>query len=149
VDVQPGHQPGHNNNNNNNNNNIFVSTFYIDVSREYHPINVVMEVQPHTSLTSKLVGSEWSPPRPGHFSPGEIATDTDWIGGWVWPRAGLDPVEKTESRTVTKKPIHWSCNCQFYEIRSFVTVLTNACHCTHSQQLQYIPLLRPLFLFNY
>jgi hypothetical protein len=44
-------------------------------------------------LTSALDGGEWSASRPGHFTPGEIATDTHWIGGWVDRRVGLDAVE--------------------------------------------------------
>jgi hypothetical protein len=32
----------------------------------------------------------WSASRPGNFTPGESATRTHWIGGWVDPRAGLD-----------------------------------------------------------
>jgi hypothetical protein len=51
-------------------------------------------VQIHIFLTSALVGGEWSASRPGHFTPGERAPGTHWIGGWVDPRAGLDDVEK-------------------------------------------------------
>jgi hypothetical protein len=40
-------------------------------------------------LTSALIGGEWSPLRPGRFSPG-----THWIRGWVGSRAGLDDVEE-------------------------------------------------------
>jgi hypothetical protein len=43
-------------------------------------------------LTSALDGGEWSASRPGHFIPGERTPGTDWIGGWVGPRAGLDDV---------------------------------------------------------
>jgi hypothetical protein len=45
-------------------------------------------------LTSALVGGEWSASRPGHFTTGERAPGTHWIGGWVDPTAGLDDVEK-------------------------------------------------------
>jgi hypothetical protein len=31
-------------------------------------------------LTSALVGGEWSTSRPGHFTPGERAPGTHWIG---------------------------------------------------------------------
>jgi hypothetical protein len=44
-------------------------------------------------LTSAPVGDEWSASRPGHFTPGERAPDTYWVGGCVGPRAGLDDVE--------------------------------------------------------
>jgi hypothetical protein len=38
--------------------------------------------------------------RPGRFTPGEIDSDTDWVGGWVDPRAGLDDVEKRKFSTL-------------------------------------------------
>jgi hypothetical protein len=34
-------------------------------------------------LTSALDRSEWSPSRPGRFTPGERAPGTHWIGDWV------------------------------------------------------------------
>jgi hypothetical protein len=37
---------------------------------------------------------EWSASRPGTFTPGERATCTHWLGGWLGPRAGLDDMEK-------------------------------------------------------
>jgi hypothetical protein len=45
-------------------------------------------------LTSALDGGEWSASRPGRFYPREIALGTDWIGGWVGTKAGLDAMEK-------------------------------------------------------
>jgi hypothetical protein len=48
-----------------------------------------MDVSIHVFLTSALVGDKWSASRPGLFTSG-----TNWIGGWVNPRAGLDDVEK-------------------------------------------------------
>jgi hypothetical protein len=33
---------------------------------------------------------------PAALSPGEIASGTHWIGGWVDPRSGLDSVEKRD-----------------------------------------------------
>jgi hypothetical protein len=48
-----------------------------------------VDVQTHAFLTSALVGDEWSATRPGHFTSG-----TQWIGGWVDPRAGLGDLEK-------------------------------------------------------
>jgi hypothetical protein len=45
-------------------------------------------------LTSALDGGEWSASRTCHFTPGEKAPGTHWIGGHVGPRAGLDAVEK-------------------------------------------------------
>jgi hypothetical protein len=38
---------------------------------------------------SALDGGEWSASRPVHFTPGEMAPCTLWIGGWVGTRAGL------------------------------------------------------------
>jgi hypothetical protein len=46
------------------------------------------------SLTSALDGGEWSASRPGRFTPRERAPGTDWIGGWVGPRAVLGPMVK-------------------------------------------------------
>jgi hypothetical protein len=57
------------------------------------------DVQIHVFLTSVLVGVERSSSRPGHFTPGEKAPGTHWIGSWVDPRAGLD-VEKREFLTL-------------------------------------------------
>jgi hypothetical protein len=45
-------------------------------------------------LTLTLAGCEWSASRPGRFIPGERATGTHWIGGWMDPTAGLDDVER-------------------------------------------------------
>jgi hypothetical protein len=45
-------------------------------------------------LTSDLAGGEWSASLPGRFTPGERAPGTNWIGGWVGPRAGLNDMEK-------------------------------------------------------
>jgi hypothetical protein len=45
-------------------------------------------------MTSTLDGGEWSASRLGRFTPGERATGTHWIGGWVGPRAVLDAVVK-------------------------------------------------------
>jgi hypothetical protein len=46
------------------------------------------------SLTSALDGGEWSVSRTGRFIPREKAPDTQCIGGWVGPRAGLDMVSE-------------------------------------------------------
>jgi hypothetical protein len=43
-------------------------------------------------LHYELVGGKWSAPRSSRFIPGEAATGTYWIGGWVGPRAGLDDI---------------------------------------------------------
>jgi len=44
------------------------------------------------SLTSALDGGEWSASRPGRFTIRERDPVTQWIGGWVGPRAILDTV---------------------------------------------------------
>jgi hypothetical protein len=46
------------------------------------------------SLASALYAGEWSASRPGRFTPRERAPDTQWIGGWVVPRAVPDAVVK-------------------------------------------------------
>jgi hypothetical protein len=53
-----------------------------------------VDVQTYVFLTSTLIGGEWSASRPGHFTPGERAPGTHWIGGWVDPRAGQEDMEK-------------------------------------------------------
>jgi hypothetical protein len=50
------------------------------------------EVQLYVFLTSAPYGGEWSASRPGRSTPRERAPGTHWIGDWVGPRAGLDPV---------------------------------------------------------
>jgi hypothetical protein len=53
-----------------------------------------VDVQIHIFLTSKLAGREWSASCPCHFTPGERAPGTHWIG------AGLDDVEKGKFLTL-------------------------------------------------
>jgi hypothetical protein len=53
-----------------------------------------VDVYIHVFLTSALAGGEWSASRPGRFTPEERAPGTHWIGGWAYPRAGLDDVKK-------------------------------------------------------
>jgi hypothetical protein len=48
----------------------------------------------YSFLTLELDGGEWSVSRPATFYPQERTTSTNWIGGWVGLRAGLD----TEAR---------------------------------------------------
>jgi hypothetical protein len=50
-------------------------------------------IDPHF-LNLGTAGGEWSASRTGRFTPGERASSTHWIGGWVNPRAGLDDMEK-------------------------------------------------------
>jgi hypothetical protein len=54
----------------------------------------------HIFLTLALVGGEWSTSRPYRFTPRETAPGTQWIGGWVAPRASLDDVEKKKFLTL-------------------------------------------------
>jgi hypothetical protein len=65
-------------------------------------------------FTSALDGDEWSTSRPGRFTPRERAAGTNWIGGWVGPRAILDVVMKrkissprweSNSRTPIVQPV--------------------------------------------
>jgi hypothetical protein len=53
-----------------------------------------VDVWIHILLSSALVGGEWSASRPCHFTPRERTLGTDWKGGWLGPRAGLNYVEK-------------------------------------------------------
>jgi hypothetical protein len=59
-----------------------------------------VDVSIHIFLTSALAGGEWSISRLSLFAPGERAPSTHWIGGWVYPRAGLDGVEKKKFLTL-------------------------------------------------
>jgi hypothetical protein len=51
-----------------------------------------VEVEAQAFLTSALDGGEWSTSRPGRFTPEEGAPVTNWVGGWVGPRSGLDKI---------------------------------------------------------
>jgi hypothetical protein len=53
-----------------------------------------VDVWIHIFLTSALVQGEWSASHRYRFTPGERAPCTQWIGGWMDPRAGMDDVEK-------------------------------------------------------
>jgi hypothetical protein len=53
-----------------------------------------VDVQIHIFLTSALAGGEWSASHPCRFNPGERAPVTHLIGDWVYPKAGLDDMEK-------------------------------------------------------
>jgi hypothetical protein len=61
-----------------------------------------VDIPVHIFLTSALAGGKWSASRPGRFTPGERAPGTNWIGGWVGPRAGLDNTEKILDPTGTQ-----------------------------------------------
>jgi hypothetical protein len=65
--------------------------------------------------TSALVGGEWSASRPG-----ERASGTHWVGGWVDPRAGLDDVEKRKFLTLPGlelRPLgHAACSQSLYRL---------------------------------
>jgi hypothetical protein len=54
----------------------------------------------HIFLNSALAGGEWSALRPCRFVPGERATSTHWMGGWVGPRGGLDDLEERKFLTL-------------------------------------------------
>jgi len=64
-----------------------------------------VEVKLHAFLASALDGIEWSASRSGRFTPGEKATGTDWIGGWVGSRFGLDVVVKRKNMWPLKRYI--------------------------------------------
>jgi hypothetical protein len=53
-----------------------------------------VDVQTHVLLNSSVVGGEWSASRPYCFTPGERASGTHWIGGWVDARIGLNDMAK-------------------------------------------------------
>jgi hypothetical protein len=47
-----------------------------------------------TILTTALDGAKWLSSHSGHFTPGETAPGTHWIGGWVSSGVGFDTAEK-------------------------------------------------------
>jgi hypothetical protein len=59
-------------------------------------------------LTSILEGGKCPPSRPIYFTPREIVPSTDYIWGWVGPRAGLDEekniMPRIESRPSSPSP---------------------------------------------
>jgi hypothetical protein len=63
---------------------------------KYHAIKMHggVEAKLHTFLTWVLDGSEWSASHLSHFTTGERAPSTHWIGGWVGPRGGVDALMK-------------------------------------------------------
>jgi hypothetical protein len=73
--------------------------------KAYGGVNVPI----HIFLASALAGGEWSASRLGCLTPMEDLPGTNWIGGWVDPRAGRDDVEEkkildpTGTRTPTPR----------------------------------------------
>jgi hypothetical protein len=53
-----------------------------------------VDVYTHVFFTAELVGGEWSASCPWLLCPMERVPSTRWIGGWVYPRTGLDDLEK-------------------------------------------------------
>jgi len=47
-------------------------------------------VYPHVFITLVIDGSECSASCSGHFTTRERICGTNWMGGWVGPRAGQD-----------------------------------------------------------
>jgi hypothetical protein len=76
-----------------------------------------VKVQIH-ALTSALDGGEWSAPGPGRFTPGEWASSSHWIAGWVGPRAGLDAEARRKILTPCRESNPGG------PARSLVTILT-------------------------
>jgi hypothetical protein len=56
-----------------------------------------VDVEIHVFFNSALAVGEWSASRPGRFNTRERTPGTNFIGGWVDPRADLDDVEKRNS----------------------------------------------------
>jgi hypothetical protein len=63
-----------------------------------------VDVYIYVFLTSALAGNQWPVSRPGRFTPGERASGTHWIEGWVDPRADMDDLEKILDPTGTRTP---------------------------------------------
>jgi hypothetical protein len=68
----------------------------------------------------------WSASRSGRFTHRERATGTDWIGGWVGPRAGLDTAvvkRKTPSSRRESKPTTQKRNYELFKIFNLYLLL--------------------------
>jgi hypothetical protein len=50
----------------------------------------------HVFLNSALTGGEWRVSHPDRVTSKEISSCVHWKLGWVWPRIGLDDVEKKQ-----------------------------------------------------
>jgi hypothetical protein len=72
-------------------------------------------------MTSELAGGEWSVSRHGRFTPRERVPGTNWIEGWVKPRAGLDDLERVKFLTLSGlelRPLHHAARSQsLYRLR--------------------------------
>jgi hypothetical protein len=93
------------------------------------------------SFASTLIRSEWTASRPDRFTPREWVPGTQWIGGWVGPRAGLDVVSKIKipSPRRDSKPNHpiilplvsrytdWAINPRYKE--NVIMAASNFCSC--------------------
>jgi hypothetical protein len=75
---------------------------------EHHAMEAYwrVDVWLHTFLTLALDGGEWSASHPGCFTPRERDPGTNWIGGWLGPRVGLDMVVKRNIPSPC-----WDSNC--------------------------------------
>jgi hypothetical protein len=66
--------------------------------------------------SSTILGLEWSASRPCRFTPGEWASDTHWIGGWVapepvWPLWRKEKVCSAGNRARAVQPV---CMCYIH-----------------------------------
>jgi hypothetical protein len=59
-----------------------------------------VDVQIRIFLTLALVGDEWSASHPSRSTAGSRSPGTNWIGGWVRPRAILNDVERIKILTL-------------------------------------------------
>jgi hypothetical protein len=59
--------------------------------------------------------------RPCRFTPGESTLSTHWLGGWMYPRASLDNVEKRKFLTLLGLKLwplgHPACSQSLYQLR--------------------------------
>jgi hypothetical protein len=69
-----------------------------------------LDAQIYVFLTSALVVGEWSASPTVALPSSKKVPDTQWIGGLVGPRAGLDDMEKRRFFTLTGLQLqHLSC----------------------------------------
>jgi hypothetical protein len=83
-----------------------------------------VEVKLHAFLTSALDGGEWSASLPDRFTPRERTPGTNWIGGWVGPRAILDALVKRKIPSPRREsnPKHLYLTAENMEITNIIQI---------------------------
>jgi hypothetical protein len=95
------------------------------------------------SLTSALDGGEWSASCPGRFTPREKAPGTHWIGGWVDPRAVLDPAVKRKIPSTSRESRVLICGkASEYSVQHNFLRIVSSIHRAHASGTGICQLLK-------